>query len=308
MIAVCLILCWTLFGLSAVEVSFDSTTKKLILNESEIVEAGEFRYGACVLFEGKKASIQKIEQACEKNENFAYLRVKNIETVFPNKFVVHVEEREELFAVECEDKFLLCDRDLRVLDVLDEFSSTAENAILLKGLQIKNFDIKIGDFLNVEQNAIKKFYSYMIESNRSLSEQIGKFKQIELQTYVDPNNNKEYVSLVLKTFQNRDFVINNIDFAFSAKVNKMFSVETAIYSQNIDEEGNILTAKGEKIYVKKTTLGELIPFNEGDDESLKITLNINLLNDYYIKIDNLTLSEYVERTEKDIYYSFVEKS
>ena len=146
-VAVFLILCWTLFGLSSVSIEFETTTKNLTLSDEEIVEAGRFRYGASVLFEGKQKYIDNLNAKSAENEKFAYLKVVNIETVFPNRFVVHVAEREELFAVEYDTQFLICDRDFRVL----KFSSTQENAILLKGLQILNSSVSVGDFLEIGQ-------------------------------------------------------------------------------------------------------------------------------------------------------------
>ena len=55
-VAVVLILFWTLFALSSVTVEFHTTTKNLTLSEEEIVEAGDFSYGTCVLFDGKSMS------------------------------------------------------------------------------------------------------------------------------------------------------------------------------------------------------------------------------------------------------------
>lgn len=306
-IAVFLILCWTLFALSSVSVSFESTTKNLNVTEEEIVEAGKFRYGATVLFEGKKKSIKNINEYASENENFAYIRVVNIETVFPNKFVIHVAEREELFAVEHESQFLICDRDFRVLRVTDNFVSSQDNAILLKGLKIEDEEIAVGDFLNIGQTSMKKFYSVMLQNNRDLAEQLGKFKEIELGNYRDEITKKEYISMTMLTFQNRKFVINNIDFAFANKMQKMFATESALFSQNVDEDGNIINAKGDIVYVVKTESGEYVTFDsEQHTEEQKIALTYQILQNCYIKVDNLTLSDYIDRTENDIYYSLVE--
>lgn len=317
-VVVLLILFWTLFALSSVSVNFKSTTQNLVLSEEEIVEAGQFRYGSCVLFEGKKKSINKINAKVYEDERFAYLRVVNIETVFPNKFVIHVSEREELFAVENDGQVLICDRDFRVLrKVEDLYESTQSNAIYLQGLKFDNKNLKVGDFLNVEQNSMKKFYSIMLQNNRDLNQQLGKFKEIKLDTYEDELTKKEYTSMTLTTFQNRKFVVNNIDFALGNKIQKLFAVESSIYSQNVDSLGNITNSKGETIYVVKSKNGEYISYeiakdlkNDNDEnlyhESDKMPLTYQILAKCYIKIDNLTLTDYVERTEEDIYYSFVE--
>ena len=312
-----LILFWTLFGLSSVSVEFNSTIKKLTISNEEIVEAGQFRFGACVLFEGKKASIERINNKASENENFAYLKVVNIETKFPNKFVIHVVEREELFAVEHNGQVLICDRDFRVLRIENEYISQNDNAILLKGLKILDEGILIGDFLNIQQESMKKFYSVMLQNNRDLPQQLGKFKEIILSDYQDEITKKTYVSMQMSTFNGRKFVINNIDFAFANKAQKMFAVESALFNQNVDENGNILKSDGGINYVVKNENGEFISYDfakkikdsDGNfvyDESDKIALNYDTLSDCYIKIDNLTLTEYINRTEKDIFYSLVE--
>lgn len=317
-VAVMLILFWTLFALSSVTVEFHSTTKNLILTKDEIVEAGQFRYGACVFFEGKKASIERINDKVKENENFAYLRVENIETRFPNKFVIHVTEREELFAVEHDGQVLICDRDLRVLRVIDSFVSEQNNSITLKGLKIKNETISIGDFLDVEQESMKKFHAVMLQNNRDLNEQLGKFKEIVLSDYEDEITHKSYVSMQMSTFNGRKFVINNIDFAFANKVQKMFAAESALFTQNTDQNGNILNSKGEVNYVVKSDKGEYISYDsvkeltdaDGNllyEESDKMALTYSILANCYIKVDNLTLTEYLNRTEKDIFYALVEK-
>lgn len=302
-VAVFLILCWTLFGLSSVSIEFETTTKNLTLSDEEIVEAGRFRYGASVLFEGKQKYIDNLNAKSAENEKFAYLKVVNIETVFPNRFVVHVAEREELFAVEYDTQFLICDRDFRVL----KFSYTQENAILLKGLQILNSSVSVGDFLEIGQTSMKKFYSVMLQNNRDLAEQLGKFKEIELGSYQDEITHKEYVSITLTTFQNRKFVINNIDFAFANKVQLMFAAEAALFSQNVDGSGNILNSNGEIIYVVKNENGEYLPFDsESHSEEEKIALTYHVLQNCYIKVDNLTLNDYIDRDETDIFYALVE--
>ncbi len=309
-IAVVLILFWTLFALSSVTVEFSSTLINLTISEAEIIEAGNFNYGACVLFESKTKYIENINNYASENENFAYLQVVNIETVFPNKFVIHVTEREELFAVEVDlngDKqYLICDREFRVLKILEEYTSTQNNGILLKGLEFDNDDVKVGDFLDVEQTAMLNFYSAMVANNRDLAEQWGKFQELELGRYVDDFTGIEYTSLTLTTFQGRIFEIDNIDFAFVNKIQLMFAVESAIYNQNVDENGYILNADGQIIYVLENENGEYMSSENGVEGS--VPLSYSLLADCLIKIDNLTLDENVDRTESDIYYAFVKLS
>lgn len=304
-IAVLLILFWTLFALSKVTVSFSTTLENLTVSKDEIVKAGEFRKGASVLFEGKAKSIRRIENYVSKNENFAYIKIENIETVFPNKFVIHVSEREELFAVQNLDKFLICDRELRVLKILDEFSNDNTNSILLEGLTIRNKDIKTGDFLSVEEQNITKLYSAFVKNNRNLNEQIAKFQKIEVNHYQDDFTKKEYVALSLHTFSDRVFEIRNIDFALSNKIRLMFAVEASVFGQPIDSDGDLRDKKGEKVFFKKLESGEFVQFSaDKDDEAEKLSYR-DVLSSCKIRVDNLTLSDFVDRTSKDIYYSLV---
>ncbi len=316
-LATMLILFWTLFGLSSVSVQFNSSRINLIVSEKEIVDAGKFHYGASVLFEGKNRSIENINQYASQNENFAYIKVVNIETVFPNKFVVHVIEREELFAVQHTSgeltEYLICDRDFRVLKKTNsvEESEGSAKPILLTGLEIEGKgEIAVGDFLNIKQSGMKKFYSSMLKNNRDLAEIKGKFKELSLGQNVDEFE-KTYVSLKLVT-DSGVFVINNIDFALTNKMQLMFSVESALFSYETDEDGNFLDKDGQKIMLTKSETGEYVPYvsseNEEDNPQEKVALSYELLSKCFIKVDNLPLGEFVSRTEKDIYYSICDLS
>ena len=306
-LAVVLILLWTLFGLSSVTVQYHSTKDNLTISDSEIVQAGEFRKHASVLFEGKKKSIKKIEKFASENENFAYLRVLNIETVFPNKFVIHVAEREELFSVEYGEKFLICARDLRVLRIMDGFSSSASNPILLENLQIQNAEVNVGDFLQVKEENIKNLYGALLKNNQTLAMQLSHFEKMSLSSYEDEVTHENFYALEMKTLSGRKFVIKNIDFALSEKGQKMLSIESEIFSLDVDGDGDIIK-NGEKIFVVKLDSGEYVAFDsELHDDADKVALSYDLLSNCYVKIDNLTLTKYINRTSADIYYAFVEE-
>lgn len=302
-LAVVLILFWTLFGLSSVTVEFDSTLQNLTVSEQEILDAGEFKYHSCVLFDGKKKYIQKIEDKAFENPNFAYLRVVNVETRFPNKYIVHVTEREQLFAIENNGQVLICDRDLRVLKIEDSFVSVQSNPILVQGAKILTQDVKVGDFLEIKQQSLKKVYSAFLKSNRDFSQIVGKFKSFKLGTCVAEITGKEYVSLTMTTFSDKTFVINNIDFALNQKISLALSVEASVYAQTFDENGNVINKSGENIFVIANERGEYVPFEEGMDESKKEKLGLE--NMKTILVDNLVITDHTPRTEKDIYYCFL---
>lgn len=296
-IAIMLILFWTLFGLSSVSVSFDSTLKNLTVSQEEIVEAGEFKKHVSVLFENKKKYIEKIYNKASEIKNFAYIKISNIETVFPNKFVIHITEREELFAIKYNDQFLICDRDLRVLKILEDFTSYQDNPILINNLQILNQQIQVGDFLDVAEASIKKLYSAFLQNNRNLSQILGKFKEMNIFTYEDSVTLKEYYGCSLTTFSGQKFDIYNIDFALPQKIQLMFAVESALYSQ-VDEFGNVLS-NNQPVLITQNQFGEFVPSQQGQP------LTVDMLKNCTIKVDNLTITEYTPRTEKDIYYALI---
>lgn len=296
-----LILFWTLFGLSSISAQIDCTTINLTVSAEEIVEAGEFSKHKCVLFDGKKKYIEKIENKVKDDPRFAYVKVVNIETIFPNKYIVHVVEREELFAVGYGESFLICDRDLRVLREIDSFESTNKNPILLTGVEVLNEKVQIGDFLTVGQAGIKNVCSAFLRNNISISQQLGKFKSFALSKYKDDVTNIEYVAMKIETFGGREIVINNIDFALAEKIQLALAVESSAYSQKLDERGNVLTEAGEYMYVMKNAKGDYVSF-DGEDLTKREILNISMFKK--IKVDNLTITKHTPRTEKDIYYCF----
>ena len=302
LIAAILISFWTLFALSTVTVDFKTTTKNLTITSEEIVDAGEFNYGASVLFDGKNKYIDNINSKIQENENFAYLEVVNIETVFPNKYVIHVAEREEVFAINLQDKYLICDDDLRILRIENEFQNDRENPILLEGLNVLNDECKIGDFLLVEQNGVKNIYNALLANNRNLTESRGFIKSLTLSKNHVEITDKEYDSITLTTFQDRTYVINNIDFALENKFQLMFALDSSIYKQ-INSEGKLVDANGNVVcdYVYDDE-GNIMYGEDGQPLKGKEWTYERLCNGY-ILIDNYILNDYQETKPTDIYYN-----
>jgi len=149
------------------------------------------------------------------------------------------------------------------------------------------------------------FYSAMLKNNRDLQEQIGKFKELSLGVNVDEFTDKSFVSLTMTAFTGRKYTINNIDFCFAEKLQKLFATES-FYFNNIDTNGNVVDANGNVLYVVKLDSGELSKFIESEhDANDKFELTQSILADCSFKVDNLPLTDYVERTENDIYCALV---
>ena len=298
-IAVILILFWTLFALSTVEVDYKTTTHNLNISDEEIIEAGDFSYGACVLFDGKSKYVENIENHVAENENFAYLEVVNIETVFPNRYIIHVAEREEVFAVEHGEQYLVCDDDFRVLKIEENFESEKNNPILLKNLSILNEnEIRVGDFLNIGQTGMFDFYNAMLANNRTLTEQKGFVKSLTLGTVHVDITDRDFDTVNIETFSGREFVINNIDFALENKIQLLFALDAGLLNQ-INSDGYLVDSNGEIVYDR--VLGENGEYINGDAWTYERLLNS------YVLIDNFILNDYQETKPTDIYYNLVKK-
>ena len=149
----------------------------------------------------------------------------------------------------------------------------------------------------------------MLQNNRDLTEQLGKFKEIALNDYEDEVTHKEYVSMKMTTFTGRKFVINNIDFALPEKFQKMFAVESTLFSKTDDQLEEIKVVKNDKGEYLSYDFAKDLTDESGNkvyEESDFVPLTHSILSDCYIKIDNYTLTEHIERTEKDIFYAMVE--
>ena len=269
------------------------------------MEAGQFSYGSCVFFDGKSKYVENINNKASEKENFAYLEVVNIETVFPNRYIIHVAEREEVFAVKADNVFYVCDENLRVLRIVDEFVSEKDNPILLENLSIKNDEIRVGDFLDVEQTGVLTIYDELLRNNRTLIEQQGFIESISLGTNYVEVTNKTYTSITVKTFQGRKYVINNIDFALANKFQLMFAVDSVLFS-NINSDGFLVDENGEIVYDRVFDDDGNIMTDENGDYLKGEPWTYERILKSYVLIDNFVLNDYQEVSETDIFYNLVE--
>ena len=277
------------------------------LTEEEIVEAGDFSYGACVFFDGKTKYINRLNDKVKDNENFAYLEVVNIETIFPNRYVIHVAEREEVYAYQNGEEVYILDDDLRVLRKENgDYLSTKSNAIELKNLSILNPEVKVGDFLNVEQAGLLNMYNAFLANNRTLEEQKGFVKEIEFgESHVDVTN-RDYISAKIVTHSGREFVVNNIDFALVNKIQLMFALDSTLFNQ-INEEGYLVDSEGNIVYDKVLNEnGEIVTDENGEPLKGEVWTYERLQNSYVV-IDNFILNDYQETSVTDIFYNLVDK-
>ncbi len=242
-VAVFVILCFTLFSLKTVEVDFRTSTAVLTGQAQEIVESGEFGYGGSVLFMGKKNPTAKIEKS------FPYIKVINIETVFPSKYVIHVSERQQVYALELNEKVYICDEDFKVLEVKEgRYEDLETKPILFKGLRVNNSNAVAGEFLDVENKV--DVYSAFVKNNRLLHEQMSIIESIETGVMKNDINVQEQY-LAIKTYSGQTFILKNAVDRLEYKVMHMLRVYSQIYSligSAIDRDD---LAEGDNVWTKE---------------------------------------------------------
>ena len=180
-----IILSFTLFSLHTVTVEFKNNTQifteesKLSISENEVI-----KYGSPIYTINKSKIIEELEK------DKPYLEVINIETVFPNKFIIHCAEREETYAVKAGDKkYFICDKDFKVLTIRPNYTSLQDNSILFLGLEnliLNTNRVNEGEFLEFssEGEMLKNIGQAMLLNNKTVSDQRALIKSIELDSCV----------------------------------------------------------------------------------------------------------------------------
>jgi len=239
-IGICAILCFTLFALNTVSVNFKSVPSLYEANQQEIIESGEFLNGTSVFFMNKKTNQEKIEKA------YPYVKVINIETVFPNKMVVHCIEREEFFAINFEtSKYYICDEEFKILRILDDtvlYESTQNSPVLVEGCGEIDTSLSPGNFLNLKpefEKVLKRLSPAFKLNNRTCAEQKAIIKRVELLMCASVKYNEYTVALKLTDFS--DFETTIIDAAdfLELKINYFLAINAEILDE--DKQNSELT-------------------------------------------------------------------
>ena len=93
LIVLAIVLMFTTFSLKKLEVEFETTTSyDSTLLQEEISQNADVEFGKSIFFVNRSKTIESVEQ------QYPNLKVINIEYKFPNKMIVHLAQRQELFA------------------------------------------------------------------------------------------------------------------------------------------------------------------------------------------------------------------
>lgn len=236
------ILAFTLFSLKSVTIDYRTSKSYITATDDEIIESADIDMGGSVLFRNKQYYIDNIEMANP------YVKVVNIETVFPSSFVIHIAERQEVYAVEHNNQFYIIDEDYKVLRITDGYISNQTNAMLLSGLEINGTSYAVGDFLQVANSV--PIYSSLYENNRPLNEQREMIESITLTSEFDENLGQEQSVIELKFFSGQTFKIINSTYGLRYKIALMLDVFSQIY----DFIGQNVTIDGKQVLLTEENL------------------------------------------------------
>lgn len=233
-IALGFLLSYTLFRTNNVELNFKNQSTMFSENDkTEIISTANISYGSPIFFTNKT----QIKSTIEKKNPF--IKVINIETVFPNKLVVHVAQREEFFAIMVGDAYCICDEELKVLDDdVDTFTSTQINAVLLTGVDVINKTAQKGDFLKLqsEEDLVKKIANAFAYNNKTIADIKGMFKQMNLTYETNFYTRTKEAVLTLTTFDDFNIVVDLPKYHLVEKFNMMLAIVPKSVSKYKDHQ------------------------------------------------------------------------
>lgn len=217
-----ILLSFTVFSLKSVEIDFRTSHVNITATKEEIVDEADFKMGGSVFFHGKKGYEKKIENLSP------YIKVVNIETVFPSKFVVHLAERQEVYAVPFDEGVYICDEEFRVLKIEHSFESTPSNAILLNlASPCTENEVHSGEYLDLEMPPI---YQALYENNRTLAEQSELIRSISLSNEINKVTKKQQTVATLALYGGQSVRLVNTDYGLVYKCKLMLEVYSQLFS------------------------------------------------------------------------------
>lgn len=213
-----IVLMFTLFSLKSVEIEFE-TGNKIITNEMQSQIISEIDLGGTVFFKNKDEMTSKIEK------KYPYVKVINIETILPNKFIIHIAERQEIYAITSLNRTCYLDNELKVLRINEgNFISVSTNAIKLDlfGLDFDLSAFSEGQFFDISeltinssnktinlgeqtQEVLNNLLNCFQINNRTLVDLKALAKSITFGTYIDYRNGE--TALQAKIVDFNDFEI-----------------------------------------------------------------------------------------------------
>ena len=220
--AVLVVLSSAVFSLATVEINFLSTTYYLTDNNA-IIDSGSFKYGENVFFSSKKIYKNNLEKANP------YLRVLNIETIFPNKLVINAVERQETYVFKLDNnKYAKTDEYLKILSITNVYQNNTENGIEILNSEVTSqTNLEAGDFFVKTDTYLTELFTCFREWDSSYVALKSKIESVQL------NYNNHQDRLLVNMRSGVQIIIRSAKSNLSDKLNLAFS----FYDQQTDENG-----------------------------------------------------------------------
>lgn len=221
-IVVIIVFSSTVFSLKQVDINFLSTTNNLSTEET-IVDSVDFNFGQNIFFVDKETYISQLEIANP------YLRVVGLEIQFPNKIIVHVVERNEMYVFKLSDNtYAICDEFLKVLELSPTFINTNENALRVFNYQfsIATTDALLGTTLTFPESYINIIDNFTLATKGwdiNLANIRGNINSIEL-AYEYNTSNNNINDLLVTTRQGLQIIVKDANIRLEDKLQVAFSV------------------------------------------------------------------------------------
>lgn len=220
--AVLVVLSSAVFSLSSVQLNFLSTTY-VLSDEQAILDSAKFKYGENVFFLSKSTYKANLEKSNP------YLRVLNIETIFPNKMIVNAVERQETYVFKLDNnKYAKTDEFLKILSVSSVYQNNSENGIEILNCEVTTqTDLQAGDFFSVTDAFLTDLFKCFREWKTSYNELKSRIQSVEL------NYNGYQDRLLINMRSGVQIIVRSSKSNLSDKLNLAFS----FYDQLTDSDG-----------------------------------------------------------------------
>lgn len=233
LLLLCVILSFTLFRVHSVKLEFQNETDIFASEESKdkVIKSSGISYSTPIFGVNKTQMVQNLEK-----EN-PYIKVVNIETVFPNRLVVHCAQREETFAIKIgEMLYYIVDDELKILDIKrqSDYISSNINASLLSGATVLNPSADKGEFLHLgdgEEDVISDLMVAFAYNNKTISDFKAMIKNVDISYGNDFYTTlKTEINLNLTTFDDFEIDLLIARSNLVQKINIMLSLVPTAYN------------------------------------------------------------------------------
>jgi|GEM_PF-3494186 len=244
-VVVMVVLSSTVFTLKNVELCFYDSKNNLIEDYStldyfgdedvqDIIDSGDFGFGKNIFFLQRQDNIDRIEK------EHPYIKVIGISATFPDGFKIKAVERKPMYSVYLSTgKYAICDKELKVLEVVDTISNKYKY-IALANLGID--DQEAGNFIkgNNDIDRLARLGSEFSANKYGRTSAIKYFESIRMyEGYFTEDKTRKCTWLSIQTRPTNEddsqcagvrIDIENISTNFEEKINKALSIFNYYFS------------------------------------------------------------------------------